>query len=183
MSPTLRITLHRLLSTLRVTAFSTLSQMRLYAIDNFLSTPTVVLQDAAIPAFVSPTRPARSTNGHFLDSIDRRPYNCVYRAGRVYATHNTMVSNSDDRLTAKWYQMKTNGWPVTSTPSLEMAGQVSGAGVDHFMPAIGVNNDQTLRSAGNYCEANPASTLARRPTKWEHSDFARYLKGRYTHAF
>jgi hypothetical protein len=33
-------------------------------------------------------------------------------------------------------------------------------------PAISLNNDQTLKSAGNYCEANPTSTLANAVTQW-----------------
>ncbi len=33
-------------------------------------------------------------------------------------------------------------------------------------PAISLNNDQTLRSAGNYCESNPTSTLANAATQW-----------------
>jgi hypothetical protein len=33
-------------------------------------------------------------------------------------------------------------------------------------PAIGLSNDQALKSAGSYCEANPASTLASAAHEW-----------------
>lgn len=126
--------------------FASTSQVRLFAIQNLATTPTISFVPATIPAFSPPRKNAQSTIGHQLDSIDSRPYNAVYRNSKVYLTHNVSVSGSDDRLVPRWYQISTNNWPAAGLPSLDMAGQVSTPGFDQWMPAIGVNaaSDVTL---------------------------------------
>jgi hypothetical protein len=113
---------------------------RVYAIQNFTSTPTVTFQDAAIPNYPGPSRAATSTAGRSLDSIDDRPFNCAYQSGRIVAVHNTDVSGSNNKLTPRWYQLNTNNWPIAGLPTLAMTGTIPGTGVDHWMPAIGINS-------------------------------------------
>ncbi len=113
---------------------------RVYAIQNFQTTPTITFQSATIPGYVGPSRNATSTAGRSMDSIDTRPFNCAYQGGKIVAVHNTDVSGSNNKLTPRWYQLNTNNWPIAGLPTLAMTGIIPGAGVDHWMPAIGINS-------------------------------------------
>ncbi|MEI7984571.1 MAG: hypothetical protein WCI55_03000 [Armatimonadota bacterium] len=60
--------------------------------------------------------------------------------GRIVTSHHVAVSNSDLRPAARWYDIKTNGWPVSGTPTLFQSGQVNPpAGHGYSFPAINID--------------------------------------------
>jgi hypothetical protein len=60
--------------------------------------------------------------------------------GRVVSSHSVAVSNSDGRPAARWYDVKTNGWPVSGNPTLAQSGQLNPpAGHGYSFPAIQID--------------------------------------------
>ncbi|MEI7575624.1 MAG: hypothetical protein WCK51_01935 [Armatimonadota bacterium] len=62
--------------------------------------------------------------------------------GRLVASHCAGVSASDRRPAARWYEFKTNNWPVSATlPTLNQAGQVNPpAGHGYNFPAVALDS-------------------------------------------
>jgi len=113
------------------------SSLDLYAIRSLTGTPTLQMTSVAVPANTSPQMNAPSTNGNTLDTIDGRIFNTTWRAGKLVAAHTIQESSS---LKVRWYEVNTNNWPVSGSPSLNMSGNVAGAGVAHHMPAVSTNS-------------------------------------------
>jgi hypothetical protein len=119
---------------------STSTSFVIYALRNLTGTPTVTTTSTAVPSFTPLQRDAWSTNGRTFWTVDSRLFNVIYRNGRLYTTHHTSFSSSDQRNTVRWYEIATNGWPNGGTPALLQAGMVpGGVGEDTFFPAINVN--------------------------------------------
>ncbi|MDQ2986150.1 MAG: hypothetical protein M3R13_05445 [Armatimonadota bacterium] len=115
------------------------SSLNIYAISN-LTTPSPLLQGAsvAVPANTRPQMDAPSTNGNTLDSIDGRLFNAVWRPGRLVASHTIQDGSL---LKVRWYEVNTNSWPVSGSPTLSMSGNISGAGsTHHHMNAVNTNS-------------------------------------------
>lgn len=110
------------------------ARLGFYAFQNLTTTPTWTRTLITIPAFNWPSRQANSTNGKTLDSLDGRIYNASWRNGKLVAAHTITSGN----LAARWYEINTNSWPTSGSPSLSQSGNVSGAD-DYHMPAISQN--------------------------------------------
>ncbi len=60
--------------------------------------------------------------------------------GRILSSHSVAVSSSDQRPGARWYDFKTNGWPVSGTPTLFQSGQVNPpTGHGYSFPAVQID--------------------------------------------
>lgn len=113
------------------------SAMTVYALRDLLGTPILNQVNVTVPSNSRPTIDAPSTNGNTLDSIDGRVINAMWRGGSLLTTH-TVQSNS--RLRIRWYEIATNNWPISGSPSLIQSGEVAGnTGIHHHMSAVGKN--------------------------------------------
>jgi hypothetical protein len=113
------------------------SAMTVYCLRNLTSTPLLNQVNVTVPSNSRPTIDAPSTNGNTLDSLDGRTINAMWRGGSLLTSH-TVQSNS--RLRIRWYEIATNNWPISGSPSLTQSGEVAGAtGVHHHMPAVAKN--------------------------------------------
>lgn len=115
------------------------ASLNIYAVSD-LTTPTPILQGTtvAVPANTRPQMDAPSTNGNTLDTIDGRLFNAVWRSGKLVASHTIQDGSL---LKVRWYEVSTNSWPVSGSPSLSMSGNISGTGsTHHHMNAVNTNS-------------------------------------------
>jgi hypothetical protein len=83
-----------------------------------------------------------TSNGTVIDAFDGRLYNAAFRNGSILAAHGVQVSASDNRQKVRWYEVRTNNWPLSgSLPALRQAGDIVGGPGEHtHMPAINMNS-------------------------------------------
>lgn len=110
------------------------ARLGIYAFTNLTTAPAWNRVLLTIPTFTYPSRQANSTSGKTLDSLDGRLYNASWRNGKLVAAHTISSTN----LAARWYEINTNSWPTSGSPSLSQSGNVSGTD-DYHMPAISQN--------------------------------------------
>lgn len=115
---------------------NTTTSLRVYALTNLTGTPTITTANVTVPAFSTPTRDAISTNSRTVDPLDGRLLNAVWRNGKLVSAHG--IQNGNIRV--RWYEVNTNSWPTSGTPSLSQSGEVTDAAADLFMPAININS-------------------------------------------
>jgi hypothetical protein len=114
------------------------SSMRLYAIRNPASSPTLVTTTVSIPTFSAPSgNSVPNLGGGTVDPLDGRVFNVYWRNGRLYVGHPVVVNSA---VKARWYQFETNDWPNSGTPTLAQVGTVDpGSGIYTFYPALAEN--------------------------------------------
>lgn len=130
------------------TSRSSGSSIRAYAVSSpGTITPAITFYDVAVPSNSSPAIDAPSTNGRTLDSVDGRVFNSIWRSGKLLTAH----SSSNGNLVARWYELNTNSWPASGTPTLGQAGVVSSPDLHYFTPAINknANGDISLLFTGS----------------------------------
>ncbi|MDX2066013.1 MAG: hypothetical protein SFX74_09750 [Fimbriimonadaceae bacterium] len=83
-----------------------------------------------------------TSNGSVLDGFDGRLFNATFRNGSILAAHGVQVSSADTRQKVRWYEVRTNNWPLSgSQPTLRQSGDIVGAAGEHtHMPAINMNS-------------------------------------------
>jgi hypothetical protein len=129
---------------------ATASSVRLHAITNPLGTPTKVTFDLPVPTYSSPEDPPQLGTSTRPETFEARFWSCVFRNGRLYATHH----QGSTRVLQRWYEINMANWPVSGTPTLLQSGNVDpGAGIRTFFGSIGVD-----------ALANVALTFARSST-------------------
>jgi hypothetical protein len=112
------------------------SAIRLQAIVNPLTAPVLSTRNVTIPAWNGPSQPP-TAGGQTISAVDGRVFNMQWRDGQLYVTHH--VSTGGKTL-ARWYQVRTNNWPLSGTPALERSGTIDPGGDVHtFFPAIYAN--------------------------------------------
>ncbi len=115
---------------------SSTASMRLYAVMSpGTASPSITYRDVTVPSNSSPTGDSPSTNGRYLDTIDGRVFNAVWRGNRLVTGHNSTSGNN----VARWYEFDTGTWPASGLPSLVQAGMVSSPALHYFTPAINKN--------------------------------------------
>ncbi len=107
--------------------------VKVQAITNPLTAPALVTRNVTISAWSGPGSPPAS-GGQTVSAVDGRIFNAHWRNGQLYLTHH--VTNAGKTM-ARWYQIRTNGWPTVSAPVLERSGNIDpGGDVHSFFPAI-----------------------------------------------
>ncbi len=82
----------------------------------------------------------------FINTVDDRVFNATWRNGQLYTGHH--FTTEAGVVTARWYEVATNGWPTDSSksPSFVQGGDISGGttgdgrSIHTFFPAIHVNS-------------------------------------------
>lgn len=116
--------------------------LTLHAISNPLGTPTRTTTTIGVPAFANPFAiPQLGTSGT-LTTFGPRFWSCVWRNGSLWATHHI---GSGTRTLARWYEIKTNGWPTSGTPTLAQSGNVDpGAGIHTSFSSISCDSQNNM---------------------------------------
>jgi hypothetical protein len=96
------------------------TEVRLHAITDPLGTPQRVTYDLTVPAYSPPEDPPQKGTSARPETFDSRFWSCVWRDGSLWATHHQGTS----RVMARWYEIKTNDWPDSGTPSLYQSGDI-----------------------------------------------------------
>jgi hypothetical protein len=107
--------------------------VRLHAITDSLGTPQRETYDLTVPAYSPPEDPPQKGTTSRPETFDSRFWSCVWRNGSLWATHHQGTS----RVMARWYEIKTNDWPDSGSPSLYQSGDIDpGEDIRTFFTAI-----------------------------------------------
>jgi len=139
----------------------TSTSVRVLAVTNPATSPTLVKKEVSVPSW-SPPSPVPVNGGRFLDGLDGRIYNCHYRNGHLVAAHTT--KSADGRMQARWYDVLTNTWPASGSPSLKQSGNILLTGTNAHMPAINTNaaGDISVIYSRNNASTNPETVYSAR---------------------
>jgi hypothetical protein len=112
------------------------TQMRVQAIRNPLTSPTIATAVVNVPSFSYPGSGAPNPGGN-ADVLDGRIMNAQWRNGKLTFGHGV---SSGGKNVARWYEINTNNWPNSGAPTLAQSGTLNLGGTLHsFFPAIGAN--------------------------------------------
>jgi hypothetical protein len=113
------------------------SEIRLHAILNPHSAPTLVTFDLNVPTYSYPAHPPQQGTSTRPYLFEPRFWSCVERGGSIWAVHH--VNSTRSRV--RWYEISMNGWPGSGfNPSLAQSGEVDpGSGISTYFPAIAVD--------------------------------------------
>lgn len=137
------------------------TQMRIQAIRNPLTAPTIATALVNVPSFSYPSGDAPNPGGN-VDVLDGRIMNVHWRDGKMFFGHGVWSSG---KAQARWYQVNTNNWPTSGSPTLAQSGTLNlGGTLTSFFPAIGANKhgDVGMVIAGCNSVTNPATYIAAR---------------------
>ena len=109
------------------------TKVRLHAITDPLDSPQIETYDLTVPAYSPPEDPPQKDTTTRPETFDSRFWSCVWRNGSLWATHH----QGSSRVMARWYEIKTNDWPDSGTPTLYQSGDVDpGEEIRTFFTAI-----------------------------------------------
>lgn len=123
------------------------SAIVVHAIRNPLTTPTLV--STSVPVTAWSGGPNAPTPTDTLGNLTDRALNATWRNGFLYTTH---AVNSSGRSAARWYQIATNSWPTSGTPTLVQSGTVdAGTNLHVTFPSISANSVNDVGMVMNIC--------------------------------
>jgi hypothetical protein len=107
--------------------------VRLHAITDPLGTPDRETYDLTVTAYSPPEDPPQKGTSSRPETFDSRFWSCVWRDGSLWATHHQGTS----RVMARWYEIKTNDWPISGTPEVYQSGDIDpGPDIRTFFTSI-----------------------------------------------
>lgn len=113
------------------------SALRVAAVRDPLTNPTLVTTTVSVPSFGSTSQSAVAGGGS-IDSVDFRIMNVHARDGRLWTAH-TIGANGRNK--ARWYEMDLGDWPGSGGVSLVQSGNVEiSPEHDNYFPAIYTND-------------------------------------------
>jgi hypothetical protein len=112
------------------------TSVRLHAITNPLGSVSRTTYTLSVPSYGRPEDAPQLGTSTRIETFDARFWSCVWRNGSLWACHHIDSS----RVKARWYEIATNSWPSSGSPSLVQSGTLDpGAGVRTFFNAISVD--------------------------------------------
>ncbi len=134
-------------------SISSTAALKIYAVRNVLTSPTLTSTTVTVPNFAYPTSGAPNPGGS-LDVLGDRLMNVCWRNGKLYTAHTVL---SGGRNMARWDQLLTNDWPNSGSVTSAMSGTVdAGSGTHTFFPAVYANKYDDV---GMVMAETTASTL------------------------
>ncbi len=128
--------------------YSNAQSVRLWAIQDPLGSPSITSILVDVPAYWPPGDVRSQGTSSWIETFDARFWSCMYRDGSLWAAHHISSQNSPRNCVSRWYEIETNGWPVTDMdPMLKQSGTVDpGEGVyAHFNSIFsGPNGDAMM---------------------------------------
>ncbi len=118
--------------------FSTSTQVKMYAIKNALTSPTIQNVNVTVPSYSHPEDPPQQGTSVRPETFEARFWSAVYRNGHMWATHHVNGS----RVRQRWYEFDMRGWPDSGmNPILLQSGEIDlGSGIRTFFGSIWVDN-------------------------------------------
>lgn len=121
------------------TSLASSTRLRLEALTNPLTNPQVVSVEIPIPSWGWPND-APNGGGSRISTLDGRIMNGDWRDGRLVTGHGIGVSGNGTRSVARWYEIDTQQWPISGTPTLVQSGNVQEDNSHWtFFPALALN--------------------------------------------
>ncbi len=121
--------------------YTTSSSLRLYAITNPLTGPTVTSTTFSVPTYSHPEDPPQQGTSSRPELFECRFWSCVYRNGYLWATHHVDSS----RVRQRWYQIDPGNWPNSGSPSLVQSGEIDlGGDLRTFFGSIWVDASDNM---------------------------------------
>ena len=112
---------------------STNTKVRLHAITDPLGSPQRITYDLDVPSYSPPEDPPQKGTTSRPETFDSRFWSCVWRDGSLWATHH----QGSTRVMARWYEIKTNDWPISDEPELYQSGDIDpGPSIRTFFTSI-----------------------------------------------
>lgn len=141
------------------TSYGSGGRVRIYAIRDPLTNPQVSFFTFTSPTFGQPPKAPQLGTSNLADTIDFRIKNGVYRNGALWISHTIGQSNT---ARVRWYEIRTNGWPLGGTPTIHQYGTINpGTGIFTYMPDIGVDDGGNALLAFNRSSANEYISIQR----------------------
>ena len=130
--------------------------VRLIALQDALTTPTITNFILTVPTYGRPEDPPQMGTGIRPETFDARFWSVAYRNGSLWATHHI----NSDRVLARWYEIAMNGWPVSGqNPTLVQSGEIDpGAGIRTFFSSITV--DDHGNAAMTFARSSPSEFIS-----------------------
>jgi hypothetical protein len=130
---------------------NTNTAVRLIAVQNALTSPTITSFSLTVPVYGRPEDPPQMGTSNRPETFDARFWSAAYRNGSLWATHHINSS----RVLARWYEIAMNGWPVTDQdPTLVQSGEIDpGAGIRTFFSSITI--DDHGNAAMSFARSSP----------------------------
>ncbi len=133
----------------------TSTSIRVTAIRDALTSPSIVNANVSVPAWSSP--PDAPNNGGTISTLDGRIMNVMWRDGKLLAGHGVSAGG---RVVSRWYEFDTGNWPNSGSPSLIQSGNVSGgAGTYCFFPALYSNDAGDIGMVTAFSRSNEFASV------------------------
>ena len=121
------------------------SSIRIHAVSDVLTSPTRSTTTVSVPSFQAPYDVPQLGGATPADSIDARIMTGVWRDGSMWFAHAIMDPAVDTEAVVRWYEVSTNNFPASGTPTLVQNGNVDpGSGLHTWMPAVAVDGSGNL---------------------------------------
>jgi hypothetical protein len=145
--------------------FGTSSQVKMYAIQNPLTLPSISSVNVTVPTYEHPEDPPQMGTSTRPETFESRFWSAVYRDGHLWATHHVNGS----RVRQRWYEFDMGNWPNSGTPTLLQSGEIDPGPTDRtFFGSLWVD------AAGNagmvYARSSPTRFLSMERTWRAASD-------------
>lgn len=151
-------TMDPLLDKIYAVSLESNSSLKVYAVQNPGTAPTVSQTILAVPAFVTNTGLAQSVAGQ-IDTLPDRVFGSCIRNGKIVTGHSVNVSNSDNRTMCRWYEIKVNSWPASGAPTLSQSGNVTAANGNYIVPALYSNKFGDISLLATACSPTVAADI------------------------
>ena len=136
--------------------FSTSTQVKMWALTNPLTSPTLTSIDVTVPSYSHPEDPPQQGTSTRPETFEARFWSAVYRNGRMWATHHVNGS----RVRQRWYEFDMQGWPSSGfAPILVQSGEIDlGGTLRTFFGSIWVDAAGTM--AMTYARSSPTEFIS-----------------------
>ncbi len=122
---------------------ATNTTITVHALRDALTAPTRVSFVLPVAAYQFPGSPLQLGSSVGMVLFEPRFWSCVYRSatGSIWAAHHVRTPASGGRAVVRWYEIATNGWPVSAQdPAVRQWGEIdAGTGLHAYFPSIGVD--------------------------------------------
>jgi hypothetical protein len=132
------------------------TSVRLIALRDGLTVPTIVTTSLVVPLYQAPEDPPQAGTSTRPVTFDARFWSVSYRNGSLWATHHVNSS----RVRARWYEIAMNGWPLSGQqPQLVQSGEIDpGGDVRTFFSSISV--DDLGNAAMTFSRSSPSEYIS-----------------------
>ena len=108
-----------------------------------------------VPPYRFPSRPPQRGSSLRPLVFEPRFWSCQFRNGSLWAVHHV----DPDRVRARWYEFKMNGWPGDGAPTLAQWGEIDfGTNVNTYFASIAVDGEGN--AAITYARSSPTEYIS-----------------------